>query len=154
MQLFPLCLTFNEFVVSICKRLNFSFIINTMSLSLTKFGFTLTTKQQPCHSISISRFQLRSHLESDTPQYLLSLLSKIIPNTCSEGIKSSFHSPSHSKVLLSTNTGLPHLLKVIQLLNPTIYGKMQQVAFSFQIYIKVKYVRNSFNFKCELQIFI
>ena len=33
---FPWCLTFSEFIVNVCNRLNFILITNTMSLSLTK----------------------------------------------------------------------------------------------------------------------
>ena len=47
----------------------------------------------------------------NTPQHLLSLLSKILPNTCSQCSIWSFLSPSYSKVLLSTNTCLPHLFQ-------------------------------------------
>ena len=42
LELFPLCLTFSEFIVSICNRLNL--IINTVSLIQQKFSFTLTAK--------------------------------------------------------------------------------------------------------------
>ena len=47
----------------------------------------------------------------NTPQHLLSLLSKILRNTCSQCSIWSFLSPSYSKVLLSTNTCLPHLFQ-------------------------------------------
>ena len=36
LELFPWCLTFIEFIVSICNKLKFILIINTVSLSLTK----------------------------------------------------------------------------------------------------------------------
>ena len=44
--------------------------------------------------------------------------------------------------------------KVFQTLNSAVSGEMLQVAFSFQISLKVTYVRHLFNFRCVLQVFI
>ena len=44
--------------------------------------------------------------------------------------------------------------KVIEILNSAVSGEMLQVAFSFQNSVKVTYVRDFFNFKCVLQMFI
>ena len=47
----------------------------------------------------------------NTPQHLLSLLSKTLPNTCSKCSIWSFLCPSHVKVLFSTNTHLTHFFQ-------------------------------------------
>ena len=44
----------------------------------------------------------------NTPQHLLSLLSKTLSNACSSCSTWSFLSPSHLKVLLYSDTCLPH----------------------------------------------
>ena len=58
-----------------------------------------------CSSLTLRRYFI------NTAQHLLFLLSKTLPNTNSEYSVWSFLSPSHLKVLLSTNTRLPHLFQ-------------------------------------------
>ena len=90
----------------------------------------------------------------NTAQNLLSLLSKIPAHNVAYR---HFISPSHLKVLLSTNLfqSLQNASsKSSKFLIPAVWGKMLQVAFSFQNSARVTYARHFFNFKRVLQIFI
>ena len=86
----------------------------------------------------------------NTAQYLLSLLSKTLPNTCSHCRLSSFLSPSHLKVLLVCLISS----KVIQILTSAVSFDMWHIEFSFQNSVKVAYARHFFNFTCVLQMLI
>ena len=169
LELFPWCLTFSEFIVSVSNRLKF--ILNHhYSESVSNKNLALYWRQNSCPGttliffvfscwtiwrlITCSRLTLRQSF-INTAQHLLSLLSKTLPNTFTWCSKRSFHSPSHLKVLLSTKTRLAHLFQShIQIPNSPVSGEMLQVAFSFQDFVNVTYIRHFFNFKCVLQMFI
>ena len=91
-ELFPWCLTFSEFIVSICNRLNFILIINTVSLYLalhwrqnscpgTTLIFLVFSYWAIWRVITCLSWTLRQCF-INTPQHLLSLLSETLPNTC------------------------------------------------------------------------
>ena len=139
-----LFLTFSESIVSICNRLKF--IINTVSLSLTKtylytddkiivlvqhYYFLVCSCWAIWRVINCSPLTLQRCF-INTEEHLISLLSKTLPNICSYCSIRSFISPSHLKVLLSTNTCLPHFFQ--SHLNSAVSGEMLQVAFTYIIF--------------------
>ena len=123
MPIDPWYLTFSEFIASVCNKLKFILISNTVSNTIFNKNSTLNWQQNSCPGTSLI-FLIFSYWAIwrvitclpltllrcfiNTAQHLLSLLSKTLPNTCSWCSIWSFFSPSHLKVLLSTNTSLPH----------------------------------------------
>ena len=104
--------------------------------------------------ITCSPLTLRIYFVNTT-QYLLFLLSKTLPNICSQCSVWSFLSPSHLKVMLSTHKYVPasSLSRPSKFLTLQFLEKCCILHSIFKILSKWHMLDIFFNSKCVLQIY-